>query len=479
MTVDSVDIHATIKRVETLLREEKELSPAMVGSIEMLIMVVKLLVDRLGLNSRNSSKPPSTDMAPRQRSKTNNSKNKPGGQHGHAGTTLQPELHPDKIEHLAIDRRCLPPGNYHPVDEERRQVIDIVISRHVTEYRAEVVESDTGERYVATFPDGVTRPVQYGASVKANAVYMSQFQLIPYERIQTHFGELFEMPLSAGTLVNFNRDAYERLTAFAQLARQQLHQSSLLHADETGINVNGQRLWLHNASNEQWTYFAPHPKRGSEAMDDIGILPHYQGVLCHDHWKPYYRYPCQHALCNAHHLRELTRAVEQDEQPWASDMKTLLEQINQQALQAGGKLTPKEAKKRRKQYRHLLEQAETECPPPKDNLRKGRTKRSKSRNLLERLRDYEEDVLRFMEHEHIPFTNNQGERDIRMTKVQQKVSGCFRSMEGAKIFCLVRSYLSTCRKQGVGIGEALEKLFQGDWPDFIRDGLNQMKECAE
>jgi transposase len=207
-----------------------------------------------------------------------------------------------------------------------------------------------------------------------------------------------------------------------------------------------------------------------EAMIDMGVLPSFKGILCHDHWKPYYKLNCTHALCNAHHLRELTRAFEQDGQQWAQKMKTLLETINSRVNDAGGTLEVKESDKYRFEYRALIKEAEVECPEPdipEKKGKRGRIKRSKSRNLLERLRDYEQDTLRFMDNKQVPFTNNPGENDIRMTKVQQKISGCFRSMEGAKIFCLIRSYLSTCRKHGVKASQALELLFKGKLPDFL------------
>jgi transposase len=187
--------------------------------------------------------------------------------------------------------------------------------------------------------------------------------------------------------------------------------------------------------------------------------------------KPYYRYDCTHALCNAHHLRELERAWEQDHQQWAKEMKALLVDISDAVDDAGGRLTVDEAERWRKKYRRLLEKADSECPPPDERLRKGkrgRIKRSKARNLLERLRNFEQDVLRFMEVESVPFTNNQGENDLRMTKVQQKISGCFRSMEGVRIFCRVRSYLSTCRKQGMTAPHALDLLFRGESPGFMK-----------
>ena len=220
--------------------------------------------------------------------------------------------------------------------------------------------------------------------------------------------------------------------------------------------------------------FYPHEKRGKIAMDEAGILPHFTGVLCHDHWKPYYQYTqCQHALCNAHHIRELERAWEQDGMQWAKDMQTLLKEMNKAQID-NSDLDKGAKQKYREQYQKILLQGDAKCPPPDKNSRvkgqRGRLKRTKSRALLERLRDYQDDVLRFMMSTGVPFTNNQGENDIRMTKVHQKISGCFRSKQGAEMFCLLRSYLSTCRKQYVSASLALELLFKNQLPDiFISD----------
>ena len=206
-------------------------------------------------------------------------------------------------------------------------------------------------------------------------------------------------------------------------------------------------------------------------MAAMEVLPNYRGTLVHDHWKPYYQIPSHHALCNAHHLRELERAWEQDKQQWAKSTQALLLEINKAVDAAGGMLNTSEAEAFRKRYRQRLQEAETECPPPDESQRKkgqrGRLKRSKSRNLLERLIRYEEDVLRFMVELEVPFTNNQGERDLRMTKVQQKISGCFRSEQGARIFARIRSYLSTCQKNGVSSEEALRLLYERRWPGFM------------
>lgn len=469
MTINNIDVEATIERVNTQIAEEENLSPALKASLEVMLLLVTLLANRFGLNSKNSSKPPSTDPN-RKKEPKNKSNRKPGGQKGHNGTTLRPVADPDEVKDIPVDRSILPPGNYSDVGFEVRQVFDLDISTLVTEYRAQILIDQHGKRYVAPFPEGVTRPAQYGAGVKAHSVYMSQFQLIPYNRIEDHFLEQMQLPVSAGSIFNFNKDAYERLDFFDQWVKKQLVSARVIHADETGINIGGKRVWLHNASNPEFTFFSPHAKRGSEALDEIGILPRFNGTLCHDHWKPYYKYAARHALCNAHHLRELERAWEQDGQTWAQEMASLLKEINKAVLDAGDHLDSIAAAPYRRRYRALLQEAEKECPGPDESQRKGRRgrlPRSKARNLLERLRNFETDVLRFMENEEVPFTNNLAEKDIRMTKVQQKISGCFRSWGGAKIFCRVRSYLSTCRKQGVSASEGLRLLFEGKSPLFM------------
>ena len=468
VTVDSIDVDETVKVARKLL-EEEQVSPALKAALDVLFLLISLLCNRLNLNSRNSSKPPSSDPN-RKKTKREPGEKKPGGQDGHNGSTLERDPNPDFVESIKIDRATLPEGTYKEVDPVVRQVIDIDIIKVITEYRAQVLEAENGMRYTAIFPEGVTKAVQYGVSVKAWSTFFSQYQLIPYDRVEETFRDQLEIPISKGSIYNFNKEAFERLEEFDQIVKLRLFHSHLCHADETGININSVRRWLHCTSNALWTYFYPHEKRGKVAMDEIGILPQFEGVLCHDHWKPYLKYGCLHALCNAHHLRELQRAWEQDDQIWARDMRDLLKEINIAVDDAGGKLNPADSEEYRKKYRDLLETAQEECPPPDESQRKegqrGRLKRSKSRSLLERLMEYETETLRFMDDPMVPFTNNQGENDLRMTKVQQKISGCFRSMEGAQIFCRIRSYLSTCKKHGMMASEALRILFEGKLPDF-------------
>lgn len=469
MTVENINVEAAIKRVNDLVALEKDISPALKASLEVLLLLVTILANRLGLNSKNSSKPPSTDRNRRKELKEAGER-KPGGQLGHRGTTLKPVTEPDEVKVIEVDKSVLPQGHYREVGYEARQVIDLDISTVVTEWRAQILEDSQGKCYVAPFPEGVTRPVQYGIGVKVNSVYMSQYQLIPYNRIEDHFWDQMRIPLSVGSIHNFNQDAFERLEQFEQWVRKQLALSPLIHADETGINIGGKGNWLHNASNDKFSYFYPHARRGCEALDEMGVLPGFQGILCHDHWKPYYKYGGSHALCNAHHLRELERAFEQDKQQWAQQMAVLLKEINKATHEAGGRLDILVSEQYRKHYRDLLQEAERECPAPDETDRKGgrgKLPRSKARNLLERLRDFESDVLRFMDEEKVPFSNNQAENDLRMTKVQQKISGCFRSLDGAKVFCRIRSYLSTCRKHGLTATHALHLLFEGKQPSFM------------
>ena len=254
----------------------------------------------------------------------------------------------------------------------------------MTEYRAQVLVNAQGQRFIAEFPVSVTRPVQYGSGIKVQSVYLSQYQLLPYQCIAEYFQDQLGVALSVGSIVNFNLEAATRVvdSGAADIIRKQLQQGAVLHADETGINVNGVRHWLHCASTALWAQFSILQNRGAESMDAAGVLPGFQGVLCHDHWKPYYTYEqCTHALCNAHHLRELERAWEQDGQQWARQMQELLKAINQAAEQAGGALSNRQAGVYRGKYRKILELGDTESPPPDEQQRKpgqrGRIKRGK------------------------------------------------------------------------------------------------------
>ena len=474
MNISNINVEQAIKEAQRLIKKER-VSPALKVSLDVIFLLMQILISRLGLNSRNSSKPPSQDQN-RPKKKRESSDRKPGGQKGHAGKSLERVENPDEIKEIKVDRSTLPKGIYKQVGFESRQVFDLDISVKVTEYRAEILEDKQGRRFKAPFPKGVDANLQYGNNVKAHTVYLSQYQLLPFERIREYLTDQIKLPISTGSIVKFNQEAYEKLKGFDNKVQEKLIQSEIVHADETSININGKKQWLHSNSNPQWTYLYPHQKRGKEAMDEMGVLPGYKGVLVHDHWKPYYRYQdITHSLCNAHHLRELEGVWEQDKKKWAKDMQELLLAIKKDLEEKGGVFTKKQETKWRKKYFDLIKEAEKESPPPKEEIEKrqrekekgmktkrGRVKKSKDRNLLERLKNYHDDVLRFMTREDIPFTNNLGERDLRMMKVQQKISGCFRSLEGAKALCRIRSYISSAKKNNIRASYALRSLFEGE-----------------
>ncbi|MBC8301620.1 MAG: IS66 family transposase [Pelagibacterales bacterium] len=463
MKIENIDIDQTIKDAREVV-EKAELPSSVKAVVQVLILLVSILINRLKLNSSNSSKPPSMDPNRKKKLKDSGNKNK-GGQKGHKGMRLEKVKNPDKIKVLKIDRKKIPIGKYKDIGYESRQVIDIQIKKVVTEYRAQILEDENGKKYTASFPENIKSDVQYGTSLKSNSVYMSQFQLLPYNRIQDYFTDQMGIPLSLGSIFNFNQETFDLLEKFDEITKRKIINSLVVHADETGINIGGKRKWLHLASTDLWSYYYPHKKRGSEAIDDIGIISKFSGILCHDHWKPYYNYNCTHALCNAHHLRELENVIDQYKYEWASKMKEFLIEVNKK-----GKLSTKEVNDYREKYRNILKDGNIECPKAKKiEGKKGRVKQTKARNLLERLIDFEDDVLRFMENELVSFTNNLAENDLRMTKVQQKISGCFRSFEGAYIFCRIRGYLSTCRKHGLSPTDALRMLFERNLPDFIND----------
>lgn len=468
----NININNSIEEARVLLANEKNISSALRVSIELILTLVTLMVNKKGLNSKNSSIPPSQDPN-REKESTAKGKRKVGGQDGHKGTTLKAVEEPDEIRIIKVDRRTLAKGKYKVVGYAKRQVFDIDITRIVTEYQAEILENEKGKKFRATFPKEVNSKVQYGLGVKANAVYMSQYQLIPYNRVEEHFDEQMKLKISAGTIYNFNLEAYEKLATFEAWLVNTMRKEPLLHADETGVNIAGKRNWLHSASNAKYTYFTVDEKRGQEAMNRAGVLPDFRGILVHDHWKPYYKYTeITHALCNAHHIRELQRAVEHDKKEWAKEMINLLKEINNKVHESpNSALSKEETQEYQQKYDDILGKAQKESPAPDENTRKagqrGRLKRTKARSLLERLIDFKEDVLRFLDNSLVPFTNNQGENDIRMTKVHQKISGSFRSKKGAEIFCRIRSYLSTCRKHDISSSITLELLFLGKLPSFF------------
>jgi len=434
---------------------------------------VKTLEDRLNKNSHNSSKPPSTDNFVRVKSQRQKSGKPVGGQKGHPGHTLKMVDNPEHtvIHGVSVCKRC---GKSLETVEattyERHQVFDLPpIKVEVTEHRAESkICPYCGCLNKATFSKEAQRPVQYGPRLRSIGIYLSQYQLLPYERISELFADLFGHQLSQATLVNANKTAYEVLEPVEEEIKQQVIASPVAHFDETGLYINGKREWLHVASAEKLTYYAAHPKRGHEATDEIGILPEFQGTAVHDFWKPYLRYLCHHALCNAHHLRDLTGILEQDKQEWPKEMIDLLLKIKEDVEEKkaiANQLEPVQIKSFEEKYDQIIQKGLAENPPPitlDQPKRRGRKKQSKAKNLLDRLKKYRQETLAFMYDFSIPFDNNQAERDIRMMKVQQKISGTFRSSQGAKDFCRIRGYISTLRKNFLSVIDAIQSALEGN-----------------
>jgi transposase len=357
---------------------------------------------------------------------------------------------------------------------EKRQVFDLPSARiEVTEHQAEIKRCLRCGTYTkADFPDGISQPVQYGPKFKAQMVYWNQYQMIPLERVCEMTEDLYGHRPSEGTLVRICQEAAESVrpvqTAIHTFLKQQ---ESVGHFDETGVRVEGKLRWLHSASTAFLTYFAVHAKRGKIATDDIGILPGMKGIAMHDGWPTYFRYAdVTHALCNAHHLRELTFLEEQYPQGWETEMKELLREIKTEVEKAKGKgegeaLSTKQLTKYEQRYDALIRRGLRVNPRPKvpegKKRGRGRIRQSPPRNLLLRMKIHKRAVLLFMRDFRVPFDNNQAERDIRMTKVKQKISGGFRSWQGAEAFCLIRGYISTARKNGQRVLNVLRDAIEG------------------
>ena len=443
-------------------------------AVELISSMATFLNDTLAeakLNSKNSGISPSQDQNRGDRgSKKEKSGNKPGGQKGHKGNCLRKVENPDKIVNIPIDLSKLPFGGYKDFGYESRQEIDYKVIRTVTEYRAQTVINEFGDSYTAAFPEFLVKPVQYGISLKSHAVYMSQYQLIPYLRLKDYFAYNFNIQLGTGSIYNFNKEVYDKLEDFERWVKEQARKANILCSDETGVNINTQKYWIHTYAGELFKYMFPHKSRGQEAVEVIGILKNFTKHLVHDGWSVYYKYNCIHVRCNAHHLRELKYVVENNGFKWAAEMSKLLCEINDQTDKAGGLLGKTEVESYKKQYDLIVAQGELECPLPekdKSSKKRGRVAKGKARNLLERFKNKAEEILLFMESKDVPFTNNIAERAHRMLKVQQKISGCFRSLQGAKISCRIRSYIDTCRKNNITEIQALEMLFNGKKPDFM------------
>lgn len=446
--------------------------------IKALQEAVKQLQSRRNMNSRNSSKPPSSDgmNKPAPKSLRVVGENPTGGQKGHAGRTLSQATQPDKVVVHCVPEQCQACQRELPFAyvSETRQVFDLpVLQFEVTEHHAMQAICSCGRVHTAEFPAGVNATVQYGPRAQAAMVHLNQNHAVSVQRTATLMKDLFGMSVSQATVIKATVASADILRPTVEAIGQAAVNADVLHADESGLRVAKTLHWLHVLATDTLTWMGCHPKRGGEAFDALALLGQFKGVLVHDGWLPYKALQCQHALCNAHHLRELTYLLEEQDHAWAGDMIELLTHANHldnlnfaDGLVANYNSRKYQAEVRdlRDLYEAILAQAQTENPVLPSTGKRGRPKQSKATNLIGRLRDYRDDVWRFMTQPDVPFTNNLAEQTVRMPKVKQKVSGCFRTLPGAQAYCVIRSYCATMHKQGANVFESLVAAFKGATP---------------
>ena len=450
---------------------------------------IQRLEDEIAKNSSNSSKPPSSDgLKKKPRSLRRPSGKKSGGQKGHKGHTLKAVANPDQVEVYRVQECNHCHTSLAEVDvqgHEKRQVFEVPQVRiQVKEHQAEIkVCPICQQKTVGEFPEDVTQPVQYGSCLKAQLVYFNQYQFVPLERTVEIMEALYGHTVGEATIVEACAQVAQKVEPINQAAKEELTATpDPVHFDETGGRIMSKLWWLHVACTDLLTYYAAHPNRGCKAIDHIGILPKRKGKSVHDGYRSYTQYKdVPHAFCNSHHLRDLTFIQERYQQSWAFDMEKLLLEIKQSREEvqpiADQFSTPQIADYEARYdavvvaglQANLIPEPET--PIPK---KRGKPKQTPPKNLLDHFQTRKREVLAFMYDFKVPFDNNQAERDLRMVKLKQKVSGCFRSKDGAEVFCQVRSYISMARKNGQPVLDVLHSALTGSpfVPPILQARLN-------
>jgi transposase len=456
-----------------IVAQQEQLLAEQVQTIAQLNARIRELEDQLNRSSHNSHQPPASDGFKKTPRSLRTRSGKPsGGQRGHSGHTLrmtdQPDMvvlhRPSHCQGCGISLAALPAHS-----QQRRQVVDLPPLRLLyAEHQVESVSCPgCGRLTSADFPPEAAEPIQYGPQVKALVVLLRSYQLLPSARTQELLADLFGMAPSEGTLDTIINTAAADLSEVVAQIQQGVVAAPVAHFDETGCYVEDKRYWLHVAATATLTYYCVHRKRGQQGSTAAGVLPEFAGIAVHDAYAPYWRYGCEHALCNAHLLRELLFVAERGEQSWAEQLATLLREMlaaSEQARAEQAAAVPSEqVAEYERRYRELLTAGLAANPVLERpaGQQRGRVKQSVATNLLLRLRDHAVEVLRFIHDLRVPFDNNQAERDLRMMKVQQKIAGRFRTVAGAEAFCRIRSYISTLRKQGLHVFTALQQLFRG------------------
>lgn len=464
------------QRIEALETQ----NAALVARCTALEARVAELEARLAKNSGNSHQPPSSDgpgKPNRTQSERRSSGKKPGGQPGHSGGTLRKSLTPDTrvrhgVQSCGHCQRDL--SRQKPDSVEERQVFDLPPMQLSCEAHEREIKKcpGCGHENSAEWPGllaSESGAAIYGERFRALGVYLTQAQLLPYQRSGDLIEDLFGHRLSAGSLAEWTRKASDALAdTDRHVADILANEMGSVHFDETGLRCEGKNRWLHSASNARLTHLAFHRRRGTEAIEEIGILPRFQGTAIHDRWKPYSQYSCSHGLCGAHLLRDCRFAWEEEKERWARSMHGFLVKtcagVNRAREQGRSRFNGPTIERLERRYARILKAGHrlhaSKNPLPRSGTR-GRRKQRFGKNLIDALMEHRGSVLRFVRDFSVPFTNNQAERDIRMSKVKIKVSGCFRSEDGARQFCRIRGYLSTARKQGWNLLEALTSVFVG------------------
>jgi transposase len=451
------ECHSLIKSLLVVIQNQQ-------AEIELLRQEVSELKARLNQNSQNSSRPPSGDgfNQPKPALKRRKKRRK-GGQAGHPGKTLKRVAEPDVV--VDCEPSVCECGETGWTAEteivDSRQVFELPEPRlEVIEFRRIRRTCGCGRRVCGEFPEEVTAPVQYGQRVQAMVSLLSVHGCLSYGKIGVLFADLYSYELNTATCQTMVQRTAQLMPMEA--IKGEITQAEVVNLDETGLKENGKTKWLHTASTDNLTYQFVHPKRGGEAMrSEQSILPNFSGIGVHDCWESYFTFPgMKHAVCNAHILRELTGIIENNESKWGLKMRELLLEMYQKSDYGKGII--KEIGGFERRYDKIIKAAEEEEPPPEKVHQKGKLKRTKGRNLMERLKKHKEAVLRFAVEAEVPFTNNQAERDIRPAKVKQKMSGGFRAESGSESYCRIHSFISTLRKQSRQVFQELVSVIRGN-----------------